>query len=101
VRDGGGAAAYRRGHRFGNWLLTGAMNRIFGGSFADMLSGYRVFSRRFAKSFPATSHGFEIETELSIHALELRMPTSPTRSCSARRQAKLATGTECTTKAIG
>lgn len=74
VRDGGSAAAYRRGHRFGNWLLTGAMNRIFGGSFADMLSGYRVFSRRFAKSFPATSHGFEIETELSIHALELRMP---------------------------
>jgi glycosyltransferase involved in cell wall biosynthesis len=72
--------AYRRGHQFGNRLLTGAMTRIFGGSFTDMLSGYRVFSRRFAKSFPAMSHGFEIETELTIHALELRMPygESPT-----------------------
>jgi glycosyltransferase involved in cell wall biosynthesis len=66
--------AYRRGHQFGNRLLTGSMTRIFGGSFTDMLSGYRVFSRRFAKSFPAMSHGFEIETELTIHALELRMP---------------------------
>ncbi len=66
--------AYRRGHQFGNRLLTGAMTRIFGGRFTDMLSGYRVFSRRFAKSFQATSHGFEIETELTIHALELRMP---------------------------
>jgi len=66
--------AYRRGHQFGNRLLTGAMTRIFGGSFTDMLSGYRVFSRRFAKSFPAMSRGFEIETELTIHALELRMP---------------------------
>jgi glycosyltransferase involved in cell wall biosynthesis len=66
--------AYRRGHQFGNRLLTGAMTRIFGGRFTDMLSGYRVFSRRFAKSFQATSQGFEIETELTIHALELRMP---------------------------
>lgn len=66
--------AYRRGHRFGNRMLTGAMGRIFGGKFSDMLSGYRVFSRRFVKSFPAMSHGFEIETELAIHALELRMP---------------------------
>ena len=66
--------AYRRGHQFGNRLLTGAMTRIFGGSFTDMLSGYRAFSRRFAKSFPAMSRGFEIETELTIHALELRMP---------------------------
>ena len=66
--------AYRRGHQFGNRLLTGAMTRIFGGRFTDMLSGYRVFSRRFAKSFPAMSRGFEIETELTIHALELRMP---------------------------
>lgn len=66
--------AYRRGHQFGNRLLTGAMTRIFGGSFTDMLSGYRVFSRRFAKSFPVMSRGFEIETELTIHALELRMP---------------------------
>lgn len=66
--------AYRRGHQWGNRLLTGSMTRIFGGSFTDMLSGYRVFSRRFAKSFPAMSRGFEIETELTIHALELRMP---------------------------
>jgi glycosyltransferase involved in cell wall biosynthesis len=66
--------AYRPGHQFGNRLLTGAMTRIFGGGFSDMLSGYRVFSRRFVKSFPAMSHGFEIETELTIHALELRMP---------------------------
>lgn len=66
--------AYRRGHQLGNRMLTGAMTRIFGGSFTDMLSGYRVFSRRFAKSFPAMSRGFEIETELTIHALELRMP---------------------------
>ena len=66
--------AYRRGHQFGNRLLTGSMTHIFGGTFSDMLSGYRVFSRRFAKSFPAMSRGFEIETELTIHALELRMP---------------------------
>lgn len=66
--------AYRRGHRLGNRLLTRAMQSIFGGAFTDMLSGYRVFSRRFVKSFPATSRGFEIETELTIHALELRMP---------------------------
>ena len=64
--------AYRRGHQFGNRLLTGAMTRIFGGSFTDMLSGYRVFSRRFAKSFPAMSRGFVIETELTIHALDSR-----------------------------
>ncbi len=66
--------AYRPGHQFGNRLLTRSMGWIFGGRFTDMLSGYRVFSRRFVKSFPAMSHGFEIETELTIHALELRMP---------------------------
>ncbi len=66
--------AYRLGHQFGNRMLTGAMVRIFGAGFTDMLSGYRVFSRRFVKSFPAMSHGFEIETELTIHAMELRMP---------------------------
>ncbi len=66
--------AYRPGHQFGNKMLTGSMTRIFGGSFTDMLSGYRVFSRRYVKSFPAMSQGFEIETELTIHALELRMP---------------------------
>jgi glycosyltransferase involved in cell wall biosynthesis len=69
-------AAYRRGHRFGNRLLTTLVAKIFGRRFTDMLSGYRVFSRRFVKSFPALSAGFEIETELTVHALELRMPTA-------------------------
>jgi len=66
--------AYRRGHRFGNRLMTGILARLFGRSFSDILSGYRVFSRRFVKSFPVLSAGFEIETEISIHALELQMP---------------------------
>jgi glycosyltransferase involved in cell wall biosynthesis len=66
--------SYRRGHRFGNALLTGMLARLFGRSFTDILSGYRVFSRRFVKSFPSLSAGFEIETEISVHALELRMP---------------------------
>lgn len=72
--DKGESENYRRGHRFGNQLLTGSVRRIFGGEFTDMLSGYRVFSRRFVKSFPALARGFEIETELTVHALELRMP---------------------------
>jgi len=67
-------AAYRRGHVMGNKLLTGMLARLFGRSFTDILSGYRVFSRRFVKSFPVLSGGFEIETEISVHALELRMP---------------------------
>ena len=66
--------AYRPGHRFGNWLLTGMVAWIFGNRFTDMLSGYRVMSRRYVKSFPALSAGFETETELTVHALELRMP---------------------------
>lgn len=66
-------AAYRSGHRFGNWVLTECVARLFGRSFTDILSGYRVFSRRFVKSFPALASGFEIETELTVHALELRM----------------------------
>jgi Glycosyl transferase family 2 len=66
--------AYRRGHRFGNYVLTALVRDIFGRQFTDMLSGYKVFSRRYVKSFPATSRGFEIETELTVHALELRMP---------------------------
>jgi glycosyltransferase involved in cell wall biosynthesis len=65
--------AYRPGHRFGNAMLTGLVSKIFGRTIRDMLSGYRVFTRRFVKSFPAMSSGFEIETELSVHALELRM----------------------------
>ena len=63
--------AYRAGHRAGNKLLTAFIASVFGSNFNDMLSGYRVFSRRFVKSFPVLSSGFEIETELTIHALEL------------------------------
>jgi len=66
--------AYRFGHRFGNQLLTGMVSWIFGKRSFDILSGYRVFSRRFVKSFPALSTGFEIETELTVHALSLNMP---------------------------
>ena len=66
--------AYRRGHRTGNWLLTAFVANVFGHAFNDILSGYRVFSRRFVKSFPVLSGGFEIETELTVHALELGLP---------------------------
>ena len=69
-------AAYRLGHRFGNKLLTGCVSLLFGRTFTDILSGYRVFSRRYVKSFAAHSTGFEIETELTVHALELRMPVA-------------------------
>ena len=68
------AAAYRPGHRAGNRILTGFVAHMFGRSFTDILSGYRVFSRRFVKSFPILSGGFEIETELTVHALELELP---------------------------
>ncbi|HYN45539.1 MAG TPA: glycosyltransferase family 2 protein [Allosphingosinicella sp.] len=66
--------AYRRGHALGNRVFTGLLAGLFGRSFSDIFSGYRVFSRRFAKSFPALSRGFETETEISVHALELAMP---------------------------
>lgn len=66
--------AYRRGHRLGNRLFTGLLASLFGRTFTDIFSGYRVFSRRFVKSFPALSVGFETETEISVHALELAMP---------------------------
>ena len=66
--------AYRGGHVLGNRLFTGLLSRLFGRSFSDIFSGYRAFSRRFVKSFPVLSEGFEIETEMSVHALELRMP---------------------------
>ncbi len=69
-----GEKAYRPGHRFGNWLLTTLVGKIFGERSSDMLSGYRVMSRRFVKSFPALAAGFEIETELTVHALQLRLP---------------------------
>jgi glycosyltransferase involved in cell wall biosynthesis len=68
------AAAFRPGHRTGNAMLTGFITHIFGHAFTDILSGYRVFSRRFVKSFPILSGGFEIETELTVHALELELP---------------------------
>jgi glycosyltransferase involved in cell wall biosynthesis len=69
-------AAYRPGHRAGNQMLTGFLSNVFGQAFKDVLSGYRVFSRRFVKSFPVLSDGFEIETELSVHALELALPVA-------------------------
>ncbi len=69
-------AASRAGHRAGNRLLTAFVAAVFGPTFNDMLSGYRVFSRRFVKSFPVLSGGFEIETELTIHALELGLPAA-------------------------
>lgn len=78
-------AAYRRGHRLGNAVLTGLLRRLFGRSFTDILSGYRIFSRRFVKSFPVLSAGFEIETEMSVHALELAMPVAEELTAYAAR----------------
>jgi glycosyltransferase involved in cell wall biosynthesis len=69
-------AAYRTGHRLGNQLFSTAVSRVFDATFTDILSGYRVFSRRFVKSFPVLSRGFEIEIELTVHALELELPTA-------------------------
>jgi glycosyltransferase involved in cell wall biosynthesis len=73
-------AAYRRGHVTGNRLLTGFVAAVFGTAFTDILSGYRVFSRRFVKSFPVLSGGFEIETELTVHALELELPVAEVKT---------------------
>jgi len=87
--------AYRPGHQFGNVLLTSLVAGIFGKRFEDMLSGYKIFSRRFAKSFPSLSSGFEIETELTVHALELRMPVAEVETSYGARpegsQSKLST----------
>src|SRR3954451_5628034 len=69
-------AAYRPGHRTGNWMLTSFLASVFGAAFKDILSGYRVFSRRFVKSFPVLSDGFEIETAPSVRALELALPVA-------------------------
>ena len=77
--------AYRRGHALGNRLFTALLARLFGRSFSDIFSGYRVFSRRFAKSFPALSRGFETETEISVHALELAMPVGELVTAYAAR----------------
>lgn len=86
---------YRFGHRIGNRIITHSVMRIFGGKFTDMLSGYRAFSRRYVKSFPALSAGFEIETELTVHALELAMPyedvKTPYRERPAGSVSKLST----------
>jgi len=78
-------AAYRPGHRFGNRLLTGCVAYLFGRTFTDILSGYRVFSRRFAKTFPTLSSGFEIETEITVHALELKMPVGEVMTAYSAR----------------
>ncbi len=79
--------AYRGGHVLGNRLFTGLLAGLFGRSFSDIFSGYRVFSRRFVKSFPVLSSGFEIETEMSIHALELRMPVGEVETAYGARPA--------------
>jgi len=87
--------AYRGGHVLGNKVFTGLLSGLFGRSFTDIFSGYRVFSRRFVKSFPVLSAGFEIETEISVHALELRMPVGEVETSYAARpegsQSKLST----------
>jgi hypothetical protein len=87
--------AYRGGHVLGNRLFTGLLAGLFGRSFSDIFSGYRVFSRRFVKSFPVLSSGFEIETEMSVHALELRMPVGEVETSYGARpdgsQSKLST----------
>jgi glycosyltransferase involved in cell wall biosynthesis len=91
-------AAYRTGHRTGNYVLTHIVSLLFGNRVSDMLSGYRVFSRRFVKSFPALSTGFETETEFTVHALELAMPVgevpSPYRDRPAGSASKLRTYTD-------
>ncbi len=87
--------AYRGGHVLGNKLFTGILAGLFGRSFSDIFSGYRVFSRRFVKSFPVLSSGFEIETEMSVHALELKMPVGEVQTTYGARpegsQSKLST----------
>jgi glycosyltransferase involved in cell wall biosynthesis len=87
--------AYRGGHVLGNRIFTGLLSSLFGRSFSDIFSGYRVFSRRFVKSFPVLSEGFEIETEMSVHALELRMPVGEVETSYGARpegsQSKLST----------
>jgi len=89
------AEAYRGGHVLGNKVFTGLLSKLFGRSFSDIFSGYRVFSRRFVKSFPVLSAGFEIETEMSVHALELRMPVGEVETAYGARpegsQSKLST----------
>ena len=80
ARDTPEPAAYRLGHRLGNAVLTGMVHYVFGSGISDLLSGYRVFSRRFVKSFPALTGGFETETEFTVHALALNMPVAEVRA---------------------
>jgi hypothetical protein len=95
ARDMPQPGAYRLGHKVGNVALTGLVRHVFGSGISDMLSGYRVFSRRFVKSFPALASGFETETEFTIHALALHMPVAemraPYRSRPAGTHSKLHT----------
>jgi hypothetical protein len=95
ARDAPATEAYRRGHRLGNAILTGMVRHAFGSGITDMLSGYRVFSRRFVKSFPALTEGFETETEFTVHALALNMPVAEVythyRGRGAGSQSKLNT----------
>jgi hypothetical protein len=88
ARDEKSQLAYRTGHRFGNRMLTGLVATIFGERFEDMLSGYRFMSRRFVKSFPALASGFEIETELTVHALQLNMPIAEVKTPYRERPAQ-------------
>ncbi len=86
-RIGEDAEAYRAGHRLGNWMLTSLVRGLFGNRVSDILSGYRAMSRRFVKSFPALSSGFETETELTVHALDIRAPIAELDSRYGRRAA--------------
>jgi glycosyltransferase involved in cell wall biosynthesis len=79
------AEAFRAGHRFGNRALSGVVRMVFGRQFEDMLTGYRAFSRRFVKSFPAHSSGFEIETELTVHTLQMRLPAAEVEAAYGAR----------------
>ncbi|MGD9945588.1 MAG: glycosyltransferase family 2 protein [Burkholderiaceae bacterium] len=79
------AEAHRRGHGLGNRLFNALFHRCFGRRFVDIFSGYRVFSRRFVKTFPAISSGFEIETEMSFHAVQLRLPVAEMSTAYGKR----------------
>lgn len=76
ARTKSASACYRTGHEWGNWMLSSLVRFLFSAQFSDMLSGYRIFSRRFVKSFPSQAKGFEIETELTVHSLELQLPVT-------------------------
>ena len=87
TRGGIYADAHRHGHGFGNWMFNRAYQTLFGPLFSDVFSGYRVFSHRFVKSFPAVSSGFEIETEMSVYASQMRMPIAEMETRYGAREA--------------